>query len=137
VVTYWRAVGISVDFELLARSAWWAARDSGKMKGDLFIDASNSPNIAGRLSYLFGPNAYGNYPEIKTLWEQYQQEVSPKVRKDVIARIQKLVYEKTMWLPLTSTNSPAAFGPRVKGNPYRVQPLLWITAPFEDIELEK
>ena len=137
VVTYWRAVGISVDFALLDRAAWFAARDSGKMKGDLFIDASNSPSIAGRLSYLFGPNAYGNYPEIKTLWEQYQQEVSPNVRKDVIARIQKLVREKTMWLPLTSTNSPAAFGPRVKGNPYRVQPLLWITAPFEDIELEK
>jgi hypothetical protein len=23
----------------------------------------------------------------------------------------------------------------VKGNPYRVQPLIWFTAPFEDLEL--
>jgi len=23
----------------------------------------------------------------------------------------------------------------VKGNPYRVQPLIWFTAPFEDMEL--
>jgi peptide/nickel transport system substrate-binding protein len=137
VATYWKAVGISVDFLLLERAAWFALRDRGKMKEDVFIDASNSPSIAGRVSYLFGPNGYGNYPDIKGLWDQYQQEVSAKVRKDLIARIQKLVYEKTMWIPLTSTNSPAAFGPRVKGNPYKIQPLVWITAPFEDIELEK
>ncbi len=135
IATYWKAVGIHVDLTLLEIPAWRAMRDGGKMKGDLIMDASNSPTIAGRLSYLFGPNAYGNYPDIKSLWEQYQREVSPKVRQELIARIQKLIYDKVMWIPLTSTNSPAAFGPRVKGNPYRVQPLLWFTVPFEDIEL--
>jgi hypothetical protein len=48
-----------------------------------------------------------------------------------------MTHDKTIWLPLTSTNSPAGFGPRIKGNPYKVQPLLWFTAPFEDIELAK
>ncbi len=135
IATYWKAVGISTELVLLERAAWFAARDNGKMKGDLFIDGSNAPTIAGRLSYLLGPKSYGNYPEIKALWDQYPQEVTPKVRKDLITRIQNLVQEKVMWLPLTSTNSPTAVGPRVKGNPYRVQPLLWITAPFEDMEL--
>ena len=79
----------------------------------------------------------GNYPEIQALWDQYQREYSPKERKDLISRIQKMTHDKTIWLPLTSTNSPAGFGPRVKGNPYKVQPLLWFTAPFEDIELAK
>jgi peptide/nickel transport system substrate-binding protein len=137
IITYWKAIGISIDFILLERPAWFAARDSGKMKGDLFIDASNSPTIGGRLSYLFGPSSYGNYPEIKALWDQYQEEISPKVRKDLISRIQNLVYDKTVWIPLTSTNSPAALGPRIKGNPYKIQPLVWITAPFEDIELSE
>jgi peptide/nickel transport system substrate-binding protein len=137
IATYWKSVGISVDFIILERPAWFALRDSGKMKNDLFIDASNSPSIAGRLAYLFGPRSYGNYPDIKALWDQYEQEVSAKTRKDLMGKIQKLVYDKTMWITLTSTNSPAAFGPHVKGNPYRIQPLLWITAPFEDIELEK
>ena len=50
-------------------------------------------------------------------------------------RIQKIIHEKTMFIPLTDTNSPAAFGPRVKGNPYKIQPLIWFTAPFEDMEL--
>jgi ABC-type transport system substrate-binding protein len=105
------------------------------MKGGIFIDNSQTATIRERLLYLFGSASYGNYPDIQDLWEQYQHEVTPKGRKDLIGRIQKLIYDKTMFLFLTATNSPAAFGPRVKGNPYRVQPLIWFTAPFEDMEL--
>jgi len=137
IVTYWRAVGITVDLVVLERAAWFAFRDGGKMKGDLIHDPASAPTIGGRLAYLFGPMSYGNYPDIKTLWDQYQKEARLNVRKDLIAQIQKLVHEKTMWIPLTENNSPAAFGPRVKGNPYKVQPLVWFTAPFEDLELEK
>ncbi len=38
--------------------------------------------------------------------------------------------------PLNQFCSPAALSLKVKGNPYRIQPILWIPAPFEDIELE-
>ena len=69
------------------------------------------------------------------MWDKYNRETSAKVRKDLIGRIQKLIYDKTMFIPLTATNSPAAFGPRVKGNPYKIQPMIWFTAPFEDMEL--
>lgn len=105
------------------------------MKGGIFIDNSQAPTLGGRLLYLFGSTSYGNYPDIQALWEQYQHEVSPKGRKEILGQIQKLIYEKTMFIPLTATNSPAAFGPRVKGNPYKIQPLIWFTAPFEDMEL--
>jgi len=59
------------------------------------------------------------------------------MRKDLIGRIQKAVYEKTMYLPLTLSNTPTAFGPKVKGDPFRIQPSIWFTCPFEDIELVK
>jgi len=138
IATNWKAVGISVELALLDRPAWLAQRDAGKMKGSLFVDNPIAPTIGARLAYLFsGAGSYGNYPDLQALWDQYQREYSPKARKELIARIQKMTYDRTMWLPLTSTNSPAGFGPRVKGNPYRVQPLLWFTAPFEDIELTK
>ncbi len=132
---YWKAVGIHVDTILLDRPAWFATRESGKMKGGIFIDPSSGPTIGGRLSYLFGRVSYGNYPDIEALWDQYRREVVPKVRKDLMERIQTLIYERTMFIPLTDTNSPAAFGPRVKGNPYKIQPLIWFTAPLEDMEL--
>ena len=107
------------------------------MKGGIFIDNPTSATIGGRLEYLFGRTSYGNYPDIQALWERYRGEVSPKVRTDLMAQIQKMIHEKTEFIPLTSTNSPAAAGPRVIGNPYKVQPLLWFTAPLEDIELVK
>jgi len=135
IANYWKAIGITVDSLLLDRPAWFANRQGGKMKGGIFIDNSQAPTLGGRLLYLFGSTSYGNYPDIQALWEQYQHEVSPKGRKEILGQIQKLIYEKTMFIPLTATNSPAAFGPRVKGNPYKIQPLIWFTAPFEDMEL--
>jgi peptide/nickel transport system substrate-binding protein len=135
VATYWKAVGITVDTVLLDRPAWNAARDGGKMKGGVFIDPAQAPTIGGRLSYLFGATSYGNYADIQALWDQYKRAVAPEVRKDLIARIQGLIHEKTMYVPLTSTSTPNAYSLRVKGNPARIFPIIWFTTPFEDIEV--
>jgi len=137
VMNYWKAVGIQVDTILLDRPAWLANRQGGKMKGALFIDPAGLATIGGRLEYLFGPASYGNYPDLQTLWTQYQRTVDPKGRKELIGRIQRLIHEKTVFIPLTNTNSPAAVSPLVKGDPYKVQPLVWHTAPFEDMELNQ
>jgi peptide/nickel transport system substrate-binding protein len=130
-----KAVGISVDIVLLDRPAWLATREGGKMKGSLCVDYGIAPTIGGRLSYLFGKNSFGNYPDIQSAWDQYQKAVDPKERKELIGQVQKKIHEKAMFLPLTSTNSPAAFSLRIKGNPYKIQPLIWFPAPFEDMEL--
>ena len=68
---------------------------------------------------------------------KYQKEVQPKARKDSLGKIQKLIHEKTQYIPLTATIVPTAFVPRVKGNPFKVQPYIYFTAPFEDIELKQ
>ena len=105
------------------------------MKDALFIDNPTAPSVGLRLSTLFSGGSYRNYPDIAELWSKYQKESSQKVRKGLSDKIQTLVHERRMWLPLTDTNSPAAIGPKVKGNPYKIQPMIWYTAPFEDIEL--
>ncbi len=137
VANYWKAIGITVDTILLDRPAWFATRQGGKMKGGIFIDNIQPATIGGRLLYLFGSTGYGNYPDIQEVWNKYQKETSPKVRKELVGNIQKMIHDRTMFIPLTSTNSPAAVGPRVKGNPWKIQPLIWFTAPFEDMELVK
>jgi peptide/nickel transport system substrate-binding protein len=135
IATYWKAVGITVETVLLDRPAWWANREGGKMKGALFVDPVSVPTIGGGLSYLLGQGSYGNYPDIQALWERYRKEVVPQTRKDLIAQIQKAIHERTLWISVSSSNSPAAVGPRVKGNPWRAQPIIWFTAPFEDVEI--
>ncbi len=137
IATYWKAIGITMDIILLDRPGFLAQRRGGKMKGGTFIDPSIAPTIGGRLDYLFGPTSYGNYPEIKALWNEYNSTIESGKRKNLMGQIQKLIREKAMFLPLTTTNSPAAFGPRPKGNPYGIQPLIWFTCPFEDMELNQ
>ena len=137
IANYWKAVGISVDTVLLDRPALSALREGRKMAGHVFIESSISPTIGGRLSWLLGAGSYGSYPDIQALWLEYNKAIDPKVRKDLIGRIQKLIYDKVLWIPLTTVNSPAACGLRVKGDPYKIQPTIWFTAPFEDVELEK
>ena len=137
VATYWKAIGITVAMTRLERAAWFAMRDSGKMKGAVVMDIAAGATITSRLAYLLGPRTpYGRYPDIQALWGQFLKEFKPEKRKDLIGRIQKLMHEKTMMIPLTGINSPAALGPRVKGDPYKIQPLIWFTAPLEDIELK-
>jgi peptide/nickel transport system substrate-binding protein len=135
IATYWKTIGITVDTVFLDRPAWLATREGGKMKGGIFVDFPLGPTIGTRLGYLFGQTSYGNYPDIQALWDKFKTEASPKIRKDLIVRIQELIREKTMFILIRGGVSPAAGGPRVKGNPYKTQPLIWWTCPFEDIEL--
>jgi ABC-type transport system substrate-binding protein len=135
-MNYWKAIGISVDLVILERPAWMAARDGGKMKEAIIVDQATATTIGGQLSYLLGSGAYGSYPDIQALWDKYQQNFEPNARKDLITRIQKLIHEKMMWIPVTGITSPLAAAKRVKGNPCKI-PLVWFASPFEDIELEK
>ena len=122
----------------LERHVWLANHRSGKMKGGFFNDFVGQPTIGSRLSYLFGRENYGNYPDIQTLWEQYNNALDPEVRKELIARIQKLIYDRTMVIPLFRASVPTIIGSRVKGNIFNFRkPPLWFPGPLEDLELNK
>jgi len=114
-----------------------ANRSGGKMKGGLFIDLAGAPTIEGTLTFLFGSTAYGNYPDVQALWDQYAKAVDPKSRTDLISSLQWLIHDKTMFIPLTNTNSPSALSMKVKGNPWKVQPLVCLIVPLEDVELTR
>lgn len=136
VANYWKAVGIHVESVKLPKASWLAMRRNGKMKGTVFIDPIPQPTIGGRLAHLFGGTfCYGNYPEIEALWGQYLKTADSNNRKELIGRVQKQIYDKTMYIPITETVTPCGVGPRVKGSPFKTPPLAWWPAPVEDLEL--
>jgi hypothetical protein len=118
------------------RAALLAHHRSRKMKGSTFIQPSSPPTVGMRLSYLFQDTSYGNYPDIEALWDQYNKAIDPRVRKDLIGRIQRLIYERVMYLPLSSTGSLNAVGPRVKGDPWKNERVLGFPCSYEDMEIE-
>ncbi len=136
IANYWKAIGITFDSVLVDRAAWRAKRRGG-MKGTTFLDVTMQATIGGRLEYLLGPLKYGTYPDIQALWERYVATVEPAKRKELIGQIQKMIYDRTMFITLNTVTSPAAIGPKVKGDPYKIKrPYpLWYISPMEDVEL--
>ena len=88
LANYWKAVGINVDIVLLDRPAWLALREGGKMKGNLCVDYGIAPTIGARLSYLFGPTSFGNYPDIQKVWDQFQNRPGlPLFKKSFLSNL--------------------------------------------------
>jgi len=137
IATYWKTIGITVDTQLLERGVFIAKRDSGGMKGSVFVLPSAEANPEMRLDFLFGPRLYGNYPELVDLWSQFNKSIDTKARKDLLSRIMRIMHEKTMLIGLLQSNGPAGIGPKVKDDPNRIQKSFpfWYPVPMEDIEL--
>ena len=75
VANYWKAIGITLDTVLLDRPAWLSKRTGGQMKGAIFVDgAISQATVGGALEFLLNTGyAYGAYPDIQTLWDQYNR----------------------------------------------------------------
>jgi peptide/nickel transport system substrate-binding protein len=139
IVNFWKAVGINVETVLLDRIAFMAQRRSGKFKGYLFLDNAPQPTVSGNIAYALDPLYWQGYPDIQALWKEYNGSLDLAVRKDRLMRIQKLLYEKKAFIYVSHLSSPAAVGPRVKGNPWKIQEKFpfWIASPMEDYELQE
>ena len=104
------------------------------------MEAAAAGSIGSRIGdFLPQSRYYGNYPDIDSSWDQYNKSFDLKVRKDLMGRVQKIMYEKTMLVPICENKSPAAYGPRLKGNPYGIQGgfPIWFPTPMEDLELNE
>lgn len=137
VANYWRAIGINVKIVLLDKNLLLGKWKAGDLKNRVFIDSNSFPTIAARLNFQLDDVRYGAYPEIESVWQQYNTSTDAQKREEIITQVQKMLYEKYQFLPLISTTSPAGVGPRVKGNPYGIQkPFpLWFVSPLEDLQL--
>ena len=139
IATFWKAIGINVEMILFDRAGWMARRAGGQMKGAIFNDNVGTPTISARLGYLFGPQSCGNYPDIQALWDEYSKSFDSKLKKDMLARIQRMIHDRTMFIPLVKSTTPSAFGPRVKGDAFKIrEPYpIWYPCPMEDLELNE
>ena len=135
VANYWKAIGINVDTVLYDRPTFFSKRKAGEFKGGVWVDPIAPIPIGLKLAYVLGAGAYGKYDDIQSLWDKYLESVDPKERKDLITRVQNMYHDRTMFVHLIGASSPAAVGPRPKGNPWKIKPIIWWVCPMEDLEL--
>ena len=83
-----------------------------------------------------GPFAYGGYPDIDGLFKEQAGELDPRKREAILHRIQQLIHEKAMYLPIWQLALMQAHGPRVAESGLGLITDYPWSAPYEDIKLK-
>lgn len=133
------AVGIRAQIRPMERAGFNSGFANRRFKTGI-IQASSAAfgNAATRLSTWVvkgGTYVYGSYPDIDALFPQQEHEVDEARRTEILYRIQQLMYEKAMFVPLWQLGFLSVSGPRIKDSTYgSIEGFVYI-APFEDVTL--
>jgi len=134
------AVGIRSRVRSMERATYMEAWRSKKLQGVLVTVSAAPGNAASRLEAFVvstGPYAYGGYPDIDDLFRQQAQERDRKKREAILHEIQRLMHERVMHAPIFEPATLHGVGPRVEEPAVGLNPLLYFTAPYEDIRLKR
>jgi peptide/nickel transport system substrate-binding protein len=139
VLNYLHAVGIRTKLRPLERAAMLSAFREKKLKNLVFTISGIFGNAATRVEAFAassGVYAYGAYPDIDGLFREQASELDPKKREATLHRIQQLIHDKVMYLPIWQLSLLTGYGSRV------AEPGLGLiadypwSAPYEDVKLK-
>jgi peptide/nickel transport system substrate-binding protein len=123
----------------MERAAMLSAFREKKLKNLVFTISGIFGNAATRIDAFAassGPYAYGAYPDIDGLFREQASELDAKKREAIVHRIQQLIHDKVMFLPVWQLSTLIGYGPRV------AEPGLGLitdypwSAPYEDVKLK-
>ena len=83
-----------------------------------------------------GAYAYGGYPDIDGLFREQATEHDPKKREATLRRIQQLIHDKSMVLPIWQLAMIQAYGPGVAESGLGLVADYPWSAPYEDVKLK-
>jgi len=139
VVNYLRVVGIRARLRPLERAAFYKADQEKKLRNLVRVGSAAAGNAATRIEAFVlstGLRAYGGYPDIDGLYRDQAGELDPKKREAMLHRIQQLMHERVMFVPIIEPAFLNGYGARVAesglglitGHPY--------SSPYEDLRLK-
>jgi peptide/nickel transport system substrate-binding protein len=139
VINYLQAAGIKVRLRPLERAAFLSAYREKKLKNLVYGLSGIGGNAATRIEQFTassGVFAYGGYPDIDGLFREQATELDPKKRESTLHRIQQLMHEKVMYLPIWQFSMLQAYGPRVEESGFAlISDYPW-AGPYEDVKLK-
>ena len=91
------------------------------------------------ISYVLstGVYAYGGYPDLDAIFQQQGVERDRGKRQALLHQIQRLMHERVMHAPIYEPATVHGVGPRVAEPAVGLNPLLYFTAPYEEMRLKK
>jgi len=132
--------GIRVRLRPLERAAFFAAYSEKKLRNVIQGSSGAFGNAATRLEAFAakgGAYAYGNYPEIDSLFAEQAAEMDVAKRTAMLTRIQQILHEKSVYAPIWQLALLNGQGKRmgesalglIRGHAY--------SAPYEDVTIKQ
>jgi peptide/nickel transport system substrate-binding protein len=138
-VNYLGAVGIRARIRTMERAAWLTAWKEKKIRGMGFCGAGGFGNAVTRIENYFissGTYAYVDHPDIDQLFRKQDVETDVAKREAMLMEIQRLAYDRALFVPLYAWVWHSGVGPRVEEASLGKIPLFYYTGPFEDMRLK-
>jgi len=133
-------LGIRIKLQPIERAGFYASYGDKKYTKGIIQGASGAfGNAATRLASFVvkgGAFAYGSYSDIDELYPQQADELDQKKRAAILEKMQRLVYEKSIYAPIWQLGFLNGVGPRVGESAFGLIPGFAYTAPFEDITIK-
>jgi peptide/nickel transport system substrate-binding protein len=140
VANYLGTIGIRTQVRSMERAAFFAALREKKLRGLILNASAAMGNAASRLeTYVFsgGTYAYGGHADLDDLFRQQTGERDRSKREALLHQIQRLMHERVMHAPIYEPATLHGIGPRVEEPGVGLNPLLYFTAPYEEMRLKK
>ena len=138
-INYLLAAGIKVRLRPVERAGFLKEYQEKKLKNLIYGLSGIGGNAATRIEAFTastGSFAYGSYPDIDGLFREQAGELNPKKREAILHRIQQLMHEKVMYLPIWQLSVLNAYGPRVAESGLGlINGYPW-SAPYEEVKLK-
>jgi len=139
VLNYLQSAGIRTRLRPLERAGFLKAYQEKKLRNIIYGLSGIFGNAATRIEAFTtssGIYAYGGYPDIDGLFREQAGELDPKKREAILHRIQQLIHEKVMYLPIWQLAVLQGYGPRVaEAGLGLIADYPW-SAPYEDLRLK-
>ena len=138
-LNYLAAVGIRARLRPLERAAFFKGYGDKKFKNIVQAASGAFGNAATRLQEFVvkgGAYAYGSYPEIDELFPQQAVELDGAKRAAILAKMQQLLHERTMYVPIWQLAFISGVGARVDQSGFGLIKGFVYTAPYEEITLK-
>jgi len=136
---YLGAIGIRLKLAPMERAAHTKAQQEKRLRGLNVTGTASFGNAASRIeAYVAsgGVLAWGSYPDIDALFQEQVAEPDRKRREAMLHRIQQLMHERAMFVPLLEPAILHGYGPRVAESGLGLITGYSYSAPYEDVRLK-
>jgi peptide/nickel transport system substrate-binding protein len=139
VLNYLQAVGIKTKLRPVERAGFMKSYQEKKLKNIIYGLSGIAGNAATRIEPYAtsgGIYAYGGYPDIDGLFKEQVAELDHKKREVVLHRVQQLIHDKVMFLPIWQLVVLNAHGSRVAESGLGLITDYPWSAPYEDVKVK-